>query len=411
MPVETRITEEVPMQTDTGAHIPDWYVDHMKPACEFIASLDPFPFSQPSDISGYIALHQNDYLRLGNHPSVIAARAGANAQKREESFMSTIFGGCTDECEGFRVQIAECMQADDAILTTSGWAANVGLIEAITPLFKPVYIDKHAHASLYDGIKLSLGKKIVVEHNNTEDLLARIKSNGPGIVIIDAVYSTDGSIGDIRRYVEICEEHDCILVLDEAHSFGMFGNGGGLAVELGLANRVHFRTVSLNKALGGHGGLIAGNAEVMRLVRAGCRSVIFSSATSSVSAAGHLAALNIVTHHPERAQRCLDNAAEFRRQLTEAGVDVSESQCQIVSIFFDDEQKTCEFYGKLLKRGVLTSVFLQPATPAGVGVVRYSVHSELTKHELDRAVSATLEILAEMGMLSTLSNLTQQSKG
>lgn len=386
------------MEIKEGARVPQWYVDHMKPACEFIEGLNPFPFAQPSDITGFVALHQNDYLRLGNHPEVSAARARSNARMREESFMSSIFGGSTDECETFRRRIAECMHAEDAILTTSGWAANVGLLESITPLFKPVYIDNHAHASLFDGIKLSIGKKIVVGHNDPDHLIERIDRNGPGVVVIDAVYSTDGSIGDIRRYLEICEQRDCMLLLDEAHSFGMFGNGGGLAVELGLAERVHFRTVSLNKALGGHGGLIAGNAEAMRLVRARCRSVIFSSATSSVSAAGHLAALEIVTGQPERARRCLESARELRRLLADAGVDTGESQCQIVSIVFDDEQRTCEFYDRLLQRGILTSVFLKPATPAGIGLVRYSVHSELTRAELEKTVACTLEALDEMGV-------------
>lgn len=381
----------------SAVRMPQWYREHMQPACEFIARLDPFPFDQPSDLSGYVALHQNDYLRLGNHPDVAAARDRANARNRSESFMSSVYGGGSDECEVFRRAIADCMRAEDALLTTSGWAANVGLLEAIAPVLRPIYIDNHAHASLYDGVKLSLGKKVVVDHNDPEHLLARIAHGGPGIVVIDAVYSTDGSIGDIARYVEICEQHDCVLVLDEAHSFGLFGGGGGLAVELGLADRVHFRTVSLNKALGGHGGLIAGDAEMMRLVRARCRSIIFSSATSSVSAAGHLAALNIIVNDPDRAGRCLRNAEILRQRFHAHGIDTGDSRCQIVSIFFEDEQQTCEFYDRLRKAGILTSVFLYPATPAGVGLVRYSVHSELKAEEIDTTVRVTVEALQAMG--------------
>ena len=383
--------------TSSAAMIPAWYREHMKPACEFIAKLDPFPFEQPSDISGYIALHQNDYLRLGNHPDVIAARDKANSRNRSESFMSSVYGGGSDECELFRRDIAACMKAEDALLTTSGWAANVGLIEAIAPVLKPVYIDNHAHASLYDGVKLSLGKKVVIEHNDPDNLLTRIAHSGPGIVVIDAVYSTDGSIGDIARYLEICEQNDCVLLLDEAHSFGLFGDGGGLAVELGLAERVHFRTVSLNKALGGHGGLIAGNREMMKLARARCRSIIFSSATSSVSAAGHRAALDVIVQDPGRARRCLQYAETLRQRFNAHGIDTGDSRCQIVSIFFEDEQQTCEFYGRLRKMGILTSVFLYPATPAGVGLVRYSVHSELTEQEIDETVNRTVEALQAMG--------------
>lgn len=379
--------------------LPDWYVEHMTPAVNFIESLDPFPFAQPKDISNYIAVHQNDYLRLGNHPRVVEARARANKGSHDEAFMSSVYGGDSDECQDFAHRIADCMQADEAMITTSGWAANVGLLEAVTPLFKPVYIDEHAHASLFDGIKLSIGKKIVVKHNDTDHLLERIKKNGPGIVVIDAVYSTDGSIGDITRYVEICEENDCIIILDEAHSFGLFGEGGGLAVELGLANRVHFRTVSLNKALGGHGGLIAGNKEAMKLVRTKCRSVIFSSATSSVSAAGHIEALNILNSHPERPKRCLNNAVKLREGFHKAGIDTGDSQCQIVSITFNGEQTACDFYGRLTEQGVLTSVFLYPATPKDVGLVRYSVHSELTEQEIEEIVLKTRNILIDMKLL------------
>lgn len=389
--------KNTPAGTTSSVRMPQWYREHMQPACDFIARLNPFPFDQPSDLSGYIALHQNDYLRLGNHPEVVAARDEANARNRNESFMSSVYGGGSGECEIFRSRIAECMQAEDALLTTSGWAANVGLLEAIAPVLRPIYIDNHAHASLYDGVKLSLGKKVVVDHNDPEHLLARINHGGPGIVVIDAVYSTDGSIGDIARYVEICEQNDCVLVLDEAHSFGLFGNGGGLAVELGLADRVHFRTVSLNKALGGHGGLIAGDREMMRLVRARCRSIIFSSATSSVSAGGHLAALDVIMKDPERARRCLRNAETLRNRFHAHGIDTGDSRCQIVSVFFDDEQQTCEFYDRLRKAGVLTSVFLYPATPAGVGLVRYSVHSELTGQEIDETVRCTIEALQAMG--------------
>lgn len=387
------------MNTPVTKNIPQWYMDHMKPACEFLENLQPCPFDQPKDISNYIALHQNDYLRLGNHPDVVAARAAANRVNQDESFMSSVFGGSSNECDIFRQEIAACMKAEDALLTTSGWAANVGLLEAITPLFKPVYIDKHAHASLYDGIKLSLGKKVVIEHNDPDHLVERIKKNGPGIVVIDAVYSTDGSIGDIVRYVEICEEHDCVLILDEAHSFGLYGNGGGLAVELGLEDRVHFRTVSLNKALGGHGGLIAGHQEAMKLVRARCRSIIFSSATSSVSAAGHRAALRVLMDNPERAKRCLDNAQILRDRFCQEGIDTGDSQCQIVSVTFRDEQSTCDFYHRLRKEGVLTSVFLYPATPMGVGLVRYSVHSELSDEELEETISCSVKVLSEMGYL------------
>jgi len=394
-------TQKAKITSSKEMRIPAWYLEHMQPVNQFISSLKPNPFDQPKNIANYIALHQNDYLRLGNHPLVVEARSQANEKNRDEAFLSSIYGGNSDECEAFRLGMASCMKASDTILTTSGWAANVGLLEAITPLFKPVYIDKYAHASLYDGIKLSIGKIVVVNHNDPDHLIEKIKINGPGIVVIDGVYSTDGSISDIHRYVDICEENDCIMVLDEAHSFGIFGHGGGLAIELDVQDRVHFRTVSLNKALGGHGGLIAGDKAMMKLVRAGCRSVIFSSATSSVSAAGHNAALSIMRNEPERAKRCLKNASYLRNRLTEIGVDTGDSQCQIVSITFKSEQGACEFYDKMKKNKILTSVFLYPAIARQCGLVRFSMHSEFTSNELDRTVASAKQVLTEMGVIKS----------
>jgi len=380
--------------------IPAWYEKHMQPMMDFARKLNPNPFNQPSDISDYISLHQNDYLRLGNHPEVVEARKNANEKVRNEAFLSSIFGNNSDECEQFRQNIKKCLNAGDVLLTTSGWAANVGLLEAITPLFTPIYLDKHAHPSLFDGAKLSLGKRIVVNHNDTDDLIERVKVNGPGIVVIDAVYSTDGAICELEQYLEICEEFDCVLILDEAHSFGIFGNGGGLAVERSLENRVHFRTVSLNKALGGHGGLIAGNNEMMKLVKASCRSVIFSSATSSVSAAGHNAALDILVKDNQRAERCLNNASIMREKFASANIDTGNSQCQIISIAFKNEQDSCTFYQKMRSKNILTSVFLYPATPKGTALVRFSVHSELKIEEINKTVESAAETLSEMDLLN-----------
>jgi len=384
--------------------VPDWFQKHAAPACNYISRLKPNPFDQPADTQDFISLHQNDYLRLGNHDEVVSARAAANESSRNEAFLSSVYGGASEQCDLFQKELADCLRCDDVMLTTSGWAGNLGLIEAITPVFTPVYLDAHAHASLFDGVKLSTGKKVVVKHNDTDDLVQRIEKNGPGIVCIDAVYSTDGSIGDIEKYVDICEKYDCVLVLDEAHSFGLFGNGAGLAVELGLEERVPFRTISLNKALGGHGGLIAGSGTYMQLVRVGCRSVIFSSATSSVSAAGHRAALRVIREQPDRARRCLSNAEYFRRQMQSRGIDVGDSQCQIVSIRFGDEQESCDFYSRMRDHGVLTSVFLYPAIPLGQGLVRFSVHSEATREDLDYVVEQAANVSSDSETMVRFAN-------
>ncbi|MBJ6762565.1 aminotransferase class I/II-fold pyridoxal phosphate-dependent enzyme [Myxococcaceae bacterium JPH2] len=375
---------------------PSWIANRVRLQREFIDNLRPFPFDQPADIRGFYSLHQNDYLRLSNHPEVVHARAEANLRPRIESFSSSVFGGVSSEHDRFVELLKESLQANDVILTTAGWTANAGLLEAICGEETPVYIDVEAHASMVDGIRFSQAKKVIVRHNDCDHLEKRIKIHGPGVICIDALYSTDGSLPDLPRYIDICERHDCILVLDEAHSFGMFGaKGGGLAVKLGLAHRVHFRTVSLSKALGGHGGLVAGSADMLRSLRSHMRPVLFSSSTSAILAAGHAAALEVLMREPERAAHCLEMAARFVRALEGAGVDTRASRSQIVSLFFKDEQ-ACQLYGELRERRILSSVFVYPAIPRGISMLRFSVYSELKPDDIDYIADCTLAGLRKM---------------
>jgi len=379
---------------------PGWLEQHVRRHREFIENLDPFPFEQPSDISSYYSLHQNDYLRLANHPAVVQARSQANGRTRIESFSSSVFGGASSEHDAFVDLLKSSLQAGDALLTTAGYTANVGLIDAIAAEGMPVYIDSDAHASLADGIRLSGARALFVRHNDPNHLEKRVRIHGPGAVCIDALYSTDGTTPDVAAYVDICERHHCILVLDEAHSFGMYGaRGGGRAVEAGLANRVHFRTVSLSKALGGHGGLVAGSADMMRSLKTRMRPVLFSSATSSVLAAGHRAALEIVIAEPQRAEHCLAMGQLLAGQLAAHGVDTRGSRSQIVSVFFENPHDACRLYGELREKRILTSVFVYPAVPMGMSLVRFSVYADLGEADIRFISSSTVAALARMGAL------------
>lgn len=380
-----------------GPTYPGWLTGQLEEHRCFIEALEPFPFDQPADIRPYLSLHQNDYLRLANHPDVVAARLEANAKPRIESFSSSIFGGASEEHDQFVALLRESTQAGDVILTTAGWTANVGLIEAIAPPDQPIYVDADAHASIGDGIRLSRGRRVIVKHNDPDHLEKRVRIHGAGLVCIDALYSTDGVIPDLRRYVDICERYDCALLLDEAHSFGMFGhNGGGLAVEFGLAGRVHFRTASLSKALGGHGGFIAGTREMMRTLCTCVRPVLFSSATSAVLAAGHAKALELVMAQPERARHCLAMAERLRTRLHDHGISTAGSASQIVSLFFKDEA-ACRFYQDARALRILTSVFVYPAIPKGVSLARFSVYSDLTAENIDYIAESTIAIVDRMG--------------
>ena len=381
--------------------VPSWLRQDLREFDGLQAVSLPYPFLHPDDLTGYVCLHQNDYLRLSEREEVRKVKAEVVQSEGNSFLASTVFAGGrgAEQHQAFRSLLSKAMQAEDILLASSGWSANVGLVEALARSGTPVYLDQKVHASCWDGARLSAGRPLMVRHNDPEFLWARIRRDGPGIVCIDSYYSTTGEVCDLAAYVEICERTGSVLVLDEAHSLGMCGPGaGGLAVELGLADRVHFRTASFSKALGGHGGCIATTRHLAWYLTHRIRSLMFSSAVLPCDSAAHRQALSIARAEPWLAGHCLEMGALLRREFASHGIEANPSGSQIVSIAFPSVPQTCKAYGLLRDRGVLAAVFLPPATPEGTGLLRFSAHAHLRPADVERAGIAVAEVLDRMGM-------------
>jgi CAI-1 autoinducer synthase len=282
----------------------------------------------------------------------------------------------------FVEELGTVLGCEEVILTGSGWNANVGLVAALASDGTPVYADRLAHASMLDGARMAGAAVRTFRHHDLEALRELIVTHGPGVVCVDAVYSTDGSILDLRAAVEVCADTGSVLVLDEAHSVGSLGpQGGGLAVREGLHERVLFRTGSLSKALSGPGGFIATTRNAARAVRAGFRPGIFSSAPSPILTAGHRAALRIAIREPQRANRARGLGRQFRDLLTGAGLAVSPSETHLVSLRFHGAA-ACRVHQRLCAAGVGTCVFVHPATARNESLVRFALHCELADEDI-----------------------------
>lgn len=380
---------------------PSWFKNHREEVEMRMASWNPYPFDQPADDSGFLSCHHNDYLRLSAHPEVISEKNKATNATGSGRMASLSYGGDYGHHSDFRKRVAEVTGAEDVLLTTCGWTANVGVVESIVAPGMPIYIDLNAHASLWDGARLSSGKVIPVRHNSPDSMRLYMKKYGPGVILIDGFYSTHGSVAPLEEYVKLSEEFDSLLVLDEAHSFGMIGkNGGGLAVELGLQDRIPIRTVSLAKALGGNGGFIATDKNTVSWLMCRDRSVIFSSSPPPSVSAGNDTALKIISQNPDIASHTLKMAEYFRKLLNEYGIDTGPSKCQIVSLNFDNELSGCQLYGELRKNDILFSVFLFPAVPKGTSLARFSIYSELTKTDIEYIAEHTHVAMKKLGIES-----------
>lgn len=379
-----------------ASNLPGWLKEEVEHMDRRINNCNPYPFQHPEDLSSYVCLHQNDYLRLSSRPEVIAEKEEVMRRFGNSFLAATIFAGGegADEHDRFRSLVARTMGCEDVILTTSGWTANVGLIEAIALKGAPVYIDRKAHASIWDGARLSAGRPIMIGHNDPNSLERRIRREGPGVICIDSVYSTTGAISHLPSYVDIAERTGSILVVDEAHGFGLFGeNGGGIAEQQGVADRIHFRTVSFSKALGGHGGCVATTKHLAWFLTHRARPMVFSSAVLPCDSAAHRKGLEILRAEPQLAHHTQEMAAVLRQEMELRGIPTGGSKSQIVSYVAHSDAHSCELYGELRKRGVLTAVFLEPAVAVGSGLLRFSVHAHCTREDMVHAAAALRESL------------------
>ncbi|MEM8798675.1 MAG: alpha-hydroxyketone-type quorum-sensing autoinducer synthase [Pseudomonadota bacterium] len=339
---------------------------------------------------GAVMLMTNDYLSLAADQRISRAKADALLKEGHGDAISRVFAHHRkDAHRRFELRVAAMMGAEDAALSMSGYSANVGLIEAFAVPGHPVYIDIRAHASLWSGVACGKAQARPFRHNNVADLDKKMAHYGPGLVVVDSLYSTSGAIAPLADIVEVVERHGGILVVDETHSFGTHGPGGaGLCVELGLEDRVHFRTAGLSKAIAARGGLVIGSKKAIEYYRYEANAMIFSTAVLGYEIAGFDTTLDIISAEPDRTTRLHDNHRYLKTGLHDLGYDVSASDSQIISIVTGPNRDTIRFRDALAREGVFGSVFLPPATPKDESLIRFTLNADLVEDELDHVIAA-----------------------
>ena len=350
--------------------------------------------------AGAIKLRSNDYLCLAGDPRVITAEMSAlMAAGHGDSVSRSFLHHEQDALNAFERRIANLMGAEAAVLANSGYCANVGLIQAICRPETPIYLDLKAHLSLWEGVKSAGAKPTPFRHNDPDHLERKILEGGPGVVVADAVYSIDGNMAPLADLVQVAERRGCVLVVDETHSFGAHGpDGAGLVAALGLAHRVHFRTVGLSKAVSSRGGIVACSARNAEFLRYESLPVIFSTQVLTHEIAGYSAALDIFASDPWRQRRLHDNHRYLVAGLDGLGYNVSASKSQIIALEAGEIRPTVAVRDALERRGVFGAVFLPPATPEKRCLIRFTVNCNLSRAQLDQVLAVCADIRTEVGV-------------
>lgn len=348
---------------------------------------------------GAVMMVSNDYLSLANHPLIRQAQIDTLNASDNTMVMSAVYLHGDSPQDDFEQRMADWMAMESSLLCQSGYAANVGLIQAIATEDTPVYIDMMAHASLWQGIQAAGLKAKPFRHNSASHLASLIKRNGPGIVVIDSVYSTNGSVAPVREIVDVAHNAGCVMIVDESHSLGTHGwQGSGIVAGLGLQNKVHFVTASLAKAFAGRAGLIACSYRLREFIKYHSFPAIFSSALLPPDIAALDQTLSLIKQADEQRRRLFENTDYLRQNLDLLGYNVSISQAQIIALEAGPEDRTIVLRDALEAHGVFGSVFCAPATAANRSLIRLSMNASLTRQELDHVIKVCRDIRDEVDL-------------
>ncbi|TDC90920.1 alpha-hydroxyketone-type quorum-sensing autoinducer synthase [Actinomadura sp. 7K507] len=337
-----------------------------------------------------ILLTCSDYLALAEHPAIADAMI---ASLRAGDGAVPVPGPCLPDDHpqiALGAEFARHMGARAGVLCPSGWAANTGLMQVVAGPDVPVYLDALAHMSLWEGARTAGAELAYFRHNDLGHLRRRIEVGGSGVIAVDAVYSTDGTVCPLPGLVEVAKAYDCLLVVDESHSLGTHGaHGDGLVAELGLTGRVDFRTASLAKALPGRAGLIAcdrpGFADYFVHT---ALPAVFSSTLLPHDVAGLAAALRVVREGGRRRERLRVVTRRLRDGLAELGYRLVESDSQIIALEAGSEADATLMRDALAVRDIFSAALFPPTASVGRTLVRLSAHAGLSDDDVNRVLAA-----------------------
>ncbi|MES2129096.1 MAG: alpha-hydroxyketone-type quorum-sensing autoinducer synthase [Pseudomonadota bacterium] len=346
-----------------------------------------------------LMLANNDYLCVAGEAALIGAQARQLQACGSGMLMSSVFLQAGSAQHRLEAKLAAYMGAEDGVLAQSGWAANVGLLQSLAEPGVPVYRDMMAHASLWEGVQSAQALGVPFLHNDVEHLARQIDKHGRGVIVIDALYSTNGSVAPLHAVVELAERSGSILVVDESHSLGTHGPGGaGLVVAMGLTERVHFRTASLAKAFAGRAGFLSCSSQFKGYFLSASRPAIFSSCLLGHELAWFDAALDFIRAADGRRASLRQVTAKVRAGLSALGYNIDDGSEQIIALEAGPEPKTLALRKALEKRGVYGAVFCAPATPKNRSLVRLTLNAGMGDEDIARLLEACADMREEVDL-------------
>lgn len=318
----------------------------------------------------------NDYLGLARIPHQIEILGSTG---------SRLISGNSKAVEAIEQQMADHFQSEAALIFNSGYDANLGLFSSLPQKGDTIIYDELVHASVRDGIRLSFAHAFSFRHNSTQDLEKKLqKAEGTIFVAVESLYSMDGDLAPLKEISSLCKAYGAFLIVDEAHSGGVFGeNGFGLCHELGISEEVFIRLFTFGKAYGTHGAAVCCSEEVRQYLVNFARSFIYTTALPE-SFYRHMMGQVELSNNDSLREQLQENITYFSKRIQSA---ISSGRSPIQVIEFPELEACKAKAAELQQAGFAVKAILPPTVPSGSQRLRICIHSFNTKEEIDRLIS------------------------
>ncbi len=347
----------------------------------------------------------NAYLGLTNHPKV--KEASIDAIKKYGSGMagSRFLNGTLDLHIELERKLANFVRKDDAIVFSTGFNVNQGVISCITGREDFILWDELNHASIIEGQRLSFSKKFKFRHNDMVSLERQLIKCNPSkvkLIVVDGVFSMEGDVANLPEIVRLAKKYKANIMVDEAHGIGVMGknfNGKGSAEQLGVLDDIDLIMGTFSKSLASIGGFIASDNSTINYIRHNARSYIFSASITPGATAAASAALDILKAEPERIEKLWELTDYSLKRFKDNGFEIGNTSTPIIPLFVRDNDKTFLITKMLFEEGVFVNPVVPPAVAAKDTLIRFSLMATHTIDQVDEAIDKITNVFRQLNVI------------
>ncbi|MDR0871888.1 MAG: pyridoxal phosphate-dependent aminotransferase family protein [Prevotellaceae bacterium] len=345
----------------------------------------------------------NSYLGLTNHPKVKEASIAAIQKYGTGNAGSPFLNGTLDIHVELAEKLARFVGKEDAILYSTGFQVNMGVIPSLAGREDYLIYDELDHASIMSGKQLSFAKLLKFKHNDMESLEKMLQKCEPDkvkLIIVDGIFSMEGDMINLPQVVALAKEYNASVYVDEAHSFGVLGrNGRGICDHYGLSQDVDVIMGTFSKSLASIGGFVAADHSVIDWLRHNSRSYIFSASPTPSATAAALAALEIMQDELERIENLWKITNYALDQFRSLGFEIGNTETPIIPLFIRDNEKTFMFTRMAFDKGVFINPVVSPAVPSADTLIRFSLMATHTIEQVDIAITKLAKVARNLGII------------